>query len=573
MALFSEFKRRKVFNVMAAYAVVSWLLVQIMVEIEEPLSLPPWSDTLVIVLLAFGFPIAIILSWALDITPEGVVRTESLPKEEQAGSEEARPGSPQTIAVLPFESIATSAEDNYLASGIHGELLNQLARVQSLRVIARTSVQQFAQTDKSIQQIAHDLNAGTIVEGTVQVANGRVRISAQLIDARESTHLWAESYDRDIQDVFEIQSDIAGRIARSLTDRLSPEEEQSIESAPTASGDSYAIFLRAMAIYREDDSATGAIAPPAKRMAIQSLLDEAIYIDPDFALAHAWKAWIYTFSRAYDPVSAGDWLTRSADFDSRIADNAGRALSLDNGLGLAHAAMGKLHLYNWRSEQAQASFAQALLVSGRDPEVLRWCSNFHWFIEDNAAAVELAGRAVELDPQHTAYYDLLGRVSHSSGDYAAAAESFRRGIELNPGAAIDYVSLARALLASGDEAGAEAALNTANELMPTDASPGLQADLANGLARVGAQEIVDTVLERIRRASQESYVDPAVWTLAYLAERDHAKALEQLQSAVDNRALIANPFAVMFIRQNAWSDPALEEPQFKPLRDSLSFSV
>jgi TolB-like protein/Tfp pilus assembly protein PilF len=595
MSLFEELKRRRVFRVAGAYAIVSWLLVQIIVEVEEPLSLPAWSDTLVIVLLVIGFPIAIVLAWALDLTPEGIVVTKAADKLDEStpgvgeddtvstsGSPDATAASTEstetanqrdefgkTLAVLPLENLSADPDDAYFAIGIHGEIISQLAKIKALRIIARTSVMQFTGSKRSIPEIASALNAQVIMEGTVQHAGDRFRITAQLVDAQKNTNLWADSYDRDVKDIFEIQTDIASRIADALTVELSLAEKESIQSRPTVSAEGYEHYLHALAIYREGDSASGVTAPPGKRKAIQSFLDKAIELDPEFAAAYAWKAWVYTFSRAYDPFDEKNWVEKSTALDGLVRQNAERALALDPQVGLAHAALAKVNLYNWRIAAAESDFEQALNLSPNESEVLRWYANFKWFQEQHDDAIQFAKRAVELDPENPYYYDLLGRVFHSSGNSGAAVKAFRRSIEFNPGSPMDYVSLARSELAEGNDAVALDALVSADQLMTDDVSPGLYADLANGYSRLGRRDDAGRLISCIRKTASERYVDPAVWALAYLAVGDEAQALLHLNKVLADHTLVANPFTVMFIKQNAWSDPTLDNPEFIDIRKKL----
>ena len=221
MSFLGELKRRKVFQVAAVYAVVAWLLVQIVTSIEEPLNLPDWADTLVIVLVAVAFPVALVLSWAFDVTPRGIVRTtndEGIFGDPQGASAEPVSNAPDTakrpldeltgrppensIAVLLFENISPNPNDAYFAVGIHEEILNQLAKLSALKIVARTSVLQYAAQAKPIPQIAKELNVESIIEGSVRYAGDRVRVTIQLIAAASGMHLWSETYDREFKDIF-----------------------------------------------------------------------------------------------------------------------------------------------------------------------------------------------------------------------------------------------------------------------------------------------------------------------------------------------------------------------------------
>ncbi len=266
MSFLGEIKRRKVFQVAAVYLVVSWLIMQVVDVVNEPLTLPDWFDTAVIVALAIGLPIALILAWAFDVTPDGVVK-------DQGGHEAVHSGGKRieyvliglvvialtwviyrvefdsggvagvqregvlrnSIAVLPFENLSLDPEDAFFAAGIHESTLKQLAKISDLVVIARTSVMQYEEDPPPIPEIAKALNVGTVMEGSVRYASGRVLITAQLIDGQTGAHLWSDEFNRELTDVFAVQAEVAGHIATAMQVQLLPDELARIENRPTDS--------------------------------------------------------------------------------------------------------------------------------------------------------------------------------------------------------------------------------------------------------------------------------------------------------------------------------------------------
>jgi TolB-like protein len=242
VSFFAEIKRRHVIKVALVYAIVGWVVVQV-AEVTFPLvNVPPWAATLVVVLVLLGFPIALVLAWAFDITPEGVVATpaaeapdessppaSSLPDEDSSAPRsvsapvvEAKPVSERSIAIMPFANMSADLENEYFSDGVTETILAMLSRVRDLKVISRTSVMRLKGTTKSVHEIASELGVAHLVEGAVQRSGDRVRITAQLIDARTDEHRWAETYDRDLEDIFAIQSDVAERIVGSLQAALTP---------------------------------------------------------------------------------------------------------------------------------------------------------------------------------------------------------------------------------------------------------------------------------------------------------------------------------------------------------------
>jgi TolB-like protein/Flp pilus assembly protein TadD len=317
MSFLGEIKRRKVFQVAAVYLVVAWLIMQVVDVVNEPLSLPDWFDTVAIMLLAIGFPVAIILSWAFDITRGGVERTgpagsepaETMPAKTgvavnlavigglallvvlvglyvflrgelvaTTADTEAR----RSIAVLPLDNLSPDPQHAFFADAIHGEILTQLAKIGSLKVISQTSVMEYRDSPKNMREIGAELRVATILEGGVQRLGDNVRINVQLIDAATDEHLWAETYDRALsaENIFAIQSEMATAIAEALQATLSPAEVARLNERPTQNTRAYDFYLSGNGYYAQSDQiATIELAVDMYQRAV----DE----DPLFALAHA----------------------------------------------------------------------------------------------------------------------------------------------------------------------------------------------------------------------------------------------------------------------------------------------
>ena len=321
---FSELKRRNVYKVAVAYAVVSWLIIQVATQLFPFFEIPNWAVRLVVLILILGFPVALILAWAFEITPEGIKRAEDVSPNESitrktgrklagitiavavvaaglfifqllrprlmSGSAPVATSGPastvipeKSIAVLPFENLSDNKENAYFADGVQDEILTDLAKVADLKVISRTSVMQYRNSAaRNLREIGQQLGVAHVLEGSVQRAAEKVRVNAQLINARTDAHEWAENYDRPINDVFAIQSEIAKAIAEQLQAHLSPREKEAIAQAPTKDVVANDLFVRARAL---DDMANN---PGAKQYLLQgvSLLEEAVRRDPNFVSAY-----------------------------------------------------------------------------------------------------------------------------------------------------------------------------------------------------------------------------------------------------------------------------------------------
>jgi TolB-like protein len=254
---FAELKRRKVYRVAVAYAVLSWLLIQIATQTFPFFEIPTWAVRLVIVLLALGFPVALLLAWAFDLTPEGIKRTDDLdePAAKRADLPKAA-ASPtvappeKSIAVLPFENLSDSQENEYFADGIQDDVLANLAKIADLKVISRTSVRQYKTGVRNLREIGVALGVAHILEGTVRRAGNRVRVNVQLINARTDAHIWADTFDRELLDLFALQSELAEKITVALRANLSPQEKASLRIHSTADLEAYENYLRARDLFR-----------------------------------------------------------------------------------------------------------------------------------------------------------------------------------------------------------------------------------------------------------------------------------------------------------------------------------
>lgn len=314
---FSELKRRNVYRVAVAYAVVAWLLIQIATQLFPFFEIPNWAVRLVVLLLALGFPIALILAWAFELTPEGIQLTASARADGAIRKRMGRPvfwsliglgaaaalflsfhflrsapatpsketGQPpgrRAVAVLPFENLSEDKANAYFADGIQDEIITRLAKIGDLKVISRTSTHAYRTRPEKLSEIARQLGVGHIVEGSVQKIGDRVRINVQLIEAPTDEHLWAELYDRNLTDIFAVQSELATAIAQKLQAKLSGREREAVSEKPTDNLAAYDAYLRGIDFY----SRPGA-APENERQAA-ALFEEAVRLDPKFA--QAWAA-------------------------------------------------------------------------------------------------------------------------------------------------------------------------------------------------------------------------------------------------------------------------------------------
>ena len=438
---FEEIKRRKVYRVAAAYIIAAGFVIQIGSAVFPAWELPNWAFRLVVVILLIGFPIALLLAWAFDVTPEGIKTTPSV----------AAPGShrrrnvavliatgviisavagffvlprasarkvDKSIAVLPFENFSDDKDNAFFADGIQDDILTNLAKIGDLKVISRTSVMPYRGKEKNVREIGKALGVSTILEGSVRKSGNRVRVNVQLINAVNDEHMWAEDYDRDLTDVFAIQTDLAQKIAHELQAKLSPTEKAQMTRKPTENGEAYLAFVQAHNLHMQMEDLD-------KLKQAEQLYERALQMDPNFALAAAdfsrLESWIY---HTFDPTPPRREKARS------LAD---RALKLQPDCPECHLALGFSYYYGDRDyENALKEFAVAQQGLPNEAEVYLAIGAIQrrqgkW--KESNANLE---KAVSLNPNDTWPLQNLALNYEMLRDFDAANRTIDRALKLNP---------------------------------------------------------------------------------------------------------------------------------------------
>jgi serine/threonine-protein kinase len=352
---FQELKRRNVYKVAAAYAVVGWLLVQIATQVFPFFEIPNWAVRLIVLAIVIGFPIALVVAWAFELTPEGLKRTEEvdLPARTRtkryawvyvvivgallsiglflvgrytAPGRVTTSGRPEkSIAVLPFENLSGDPQNAYFSEGVQDEILTRLAKIAELKVISRTSTQRFKSAPEDLRQIAQQLGVANILEGSVQKANDQVRVNVQLINALTDAHLWADTYDRKLTDIFAVESEIARTVAETLRAKLTGTAEHVLASRPTENPEAHQLYLKGR-FYGSKRTAKDA------QKSIE-YYQQAAAIDPNYALPYAALAESYWFLALYSYPQLNEVVPKARQL-------ALKALELDNSLAEPHSILG-----------------------------------------------------------------------------------------------------------------------------------------------------------------------------------------------------------------------------------------
>ena len=426
-----------------------------------------------------------------------------------------------------------------------------MAKIRDLNVIARTSVLAYPDSGKSIPEIADELNVEMIMEGSVRIAGDELRVTVQLIDGATNTHLWTEVYPGDLSDIFAIQADIATRIAMALEVELLPGEQQRIGQRPTESPAAYTLYLEARSL-------------PSDPVTAEGLLDRAIGIDLEFALAYAHKAYLY----ASDLRGVGRFARDGGSLVSLARDAANRALEIDPSLGIAHMALGAAHHVSSELAQAQAEYERALELSPNDSLVLAQYSTFKRYIGEYDDAISLSDSGVSIDPGNAFVVSQLGFNYLYAGDYGAASTEFMKTIDLAPTDEGAHLGLAMAEIVRGNEAVVLTELQFAEELLDPDFTALRLAQLTFAYSQLGRGLEANRFHGMLMALAEQETVPDAILAMADLGVGEHERALERLENTVRSPST-GDQIALAELKANIYGVPILEERPWRELRSRI----
>jgi TolB-like protein/Tfp pilus assembly protein PilF len=512
---FEELKRRKVYRVAIAYIVAGWALAQGLAQVLPVFEIPNSVIRVVIALLLTGFPVALVLAWMFDITPSGIQRTSPIASQSTASAHRRRnlvmlavagvlisacvgffvlPRAAarkidKSIAVLPFENLSDEKENAYFADGVQDDILTNLSKIGDLKVISRTSVMPYRGSQHNVRDIGKALGVSTILEGSVRRAGNRVRVNVQLIDATNDEHLWANDYDRDLTDVFAIQTDLAQKIAGELQAKLSPTEKAQMEKRPTQNSEAYLAFMRAHALH------SSSYEDFVKLKEGEQMYERAISLDPEFAVAFA----------RYSQLES--WIVHSYERTQQRRDKARslaeRALQLQPDLPEGHLALGFSYYYGDNNYDAASQEFQ------------------------------IAQRGL---PNDSDGYLAIGAIQRRQGKWAESTANLEKAASLDPKDIWPLQNLSFNYGMQRDFPGADKTLDRALQIQPENpVLLSLKAKLAV-LAR-GDLSIGQKCLEKIKSIpmSNEARVKVLGGNIEFLLlQRKYKEALELAQNSADD---------------------------------------
>jgi serine/threonine-protein kinase len=543
---FAELKRRNVYKVAVAYIVAGWALAQGIAQVFPVFDVPNWIVRLVVLVIILGFPIALVLAWAFEITPEGLKRTEDADATLQTrtkshiwiyvvivgallsiglfmlgryGFRDKTSSSndvlAKSVAVLPFGNLSRDPDNEYFAAGIQDEIITRLAQISDLKVISCTSTQRYKSTGENLRQIANELGVTNIVEGSVQKANDQVHVNVQLLNAVTDSHLWADTFDRKLTDVFGVESEIAKTIADTLRAKLTGREVVTLAARPTENNAAHDLYLKGRFFWNKRTSADMKTA--------LGYFEQAANVDPNYAIAYAGMADCYLLL----PLYGGGVPT---EMYPKATTMAQKAIALDPNLGEPHASLGLIHaLFDFDFATSMREFEEAIRLNPN------YATAHHWFGDSTLPALGQfdranaeVKRALELDPLSVVYNVDAGTVYWITGRYQEAVAQFRKAIEMDPRNYTAHWGLGQALERVGDLAGAIAEYEKSTQLDDDPLPFGL---LGAAKAKAGDRAAALAILSRLEDVTKHRYVPDYSFALVHLALGEKDQAMKLLESS------------------------------------------
>jgi TolB-like protein/Flp pilus assembly protein TadD len=579
-SFFAELKRRNVYKVAVAYIVAGWALSQGIAQVFPVFDVPNWAIRSIVLLIILGLPIALVLTWMFEMTPEGIKRTEAADAAGQrsrgnawiyiaivaaalliglfflgrysASNETPRQSEATTvpsksIAVLPFDNLSRDPDNAYFAEGVQDEILTRLAKVADLKVISRTSTQHFKSAPENLPQIAKQLGVMNILEGSVQKAGDQVRVNVQLINAMTDAHLWGDTYDRKLTDIFAVESEIAKAVADMLQAKLTGSEKTAIAKAPTTNSEAYELYLKGRFFWNKR---TGADL----RKSIE-YFNQAIGKDPNYALAYVGLADSYLLLSPYGAASPAESIP-----PARAALK--KALDLDDSLAEAHASSSLLAALTFDSSRAITEAERAVELNPNYATAHHWLALPLMALGQFDRAIAEGKHAIELDPLSLIINADLGWIYFNGRRYDDAEAQARKALEMDSRFPLGHYYLGEALQFKGRPAEAIAEYQKAFEL---NHDPYSLAMLGQAYARNEQKDEARKVLAQLNEEVKSRYVPPYSFAIILVALGDKEGSIDKLEQAYRGGA----ESYLFLIKVDPLLDDLRGDPRFEALAEKI----
>ncbi len=579
-SFFAEVKRRNVYKVAVAYAVVAWLLIQAASIFFPAFDAPSWVMKIFIIVIIFGFPVALIFSWAFEITPEGIkLESEVEPSKSikrRAGrrivaitialavvaaglfvyqlvlqrstttprqSEAATVAPNKSIAVLPFVNMSADKNDEYLSDGMTEELINVLAKVPGLRVPGRTSCFAFKGKNEEdiFRKVGDQLHVGTVLEGSVRKAGDQLRVTAQLINVSDGYHLWSKDYDGDVKDILNFQSNVAAQVVQALQVKLGGEGTRVLAKKPTENPEAHRLYLLGRYEFAK-------YTQTGWNNAIR-YYEQALRIDPEFALAYCGLADNYAYM--------GSVVMPEKEAIAKEKEFAQKALELDPELAEAHMslALALVADYDWRNGLKE--FDRALELNPNLAfayELQSWTLNGLGRFDE---AIAKTRKAVELDPLNPFFQASLSFYQYWGRQYDDAIAQARKAQAMDPNSTLAHVLIGLSFLKKGDTAGAIAELQKSKA---PDPGAWYQGFLGYAYAISGDRAKAEQALRELEQLAKRQYASPTAFATIYLGLGQKEKCLDWLEKSYEQQ-----DSACWYLKIDQIYDSVRNEPRFQAL--------
>lgn len=463
-----------------------------------------------------------------------------------------------SVAVLPFENLSPDPADAYFATALYAEVINQLVKVKSLNVIRAASVAQYAGSGRSLEDIARELNVGTILEATVAYGNQRIALNTTLTDASSGKLLWSERYDRRLEDAFSIQVDIAQNLAGQLANEIVATQSPGFRRRPTESPEAYALLLRAISMDGHENARDRAI----------ELLTEAIAIDGEFADALGRRAALYAARTIDNTVGDSGSAAQRLDYHRLARADAERALALDESNVQALSALTMIDVVSWQWASARSRLDR---VRDADPGTSA-LPMYRFYVGERIAAIDSARRGVSLSPHEWLAHRNLAWVLRLDGDVQGARNALSRAIELAPDRSILRRWLAYVSLASGDTATALEEIRIAEQLLGEERPRLALAEIAKVYGQIGRVEDAQRLFDEIMSVDDPESLGAGTLAAAYLGIGDTERAAASLRAAAEkvrNHEPDAGFWSLMHLVHDVTTHPVLAQPEFAEILSEI----
>jgi TolB-like protein len=587
-SFFAELKRRNVYKVAVAYAVVGWLLIQITTQVFPFFEIPNWGVRLIVLIVALGLPIALMLAWAFELTPEGVKRTETADAIRQrprgsfwiyivtigaalsiglflfgrytaqrsisnttgaaeplpAGQVIQQPVAEKSLAVLPFANLSGNPENAYFAAGIQDEIITRLAKIGELKVVSCLSTQRFKSSPDDLPAIAKQLGVANVLQGSVQRSADQVRVNVQLVKAETDTHLWADTFDRKLTDVFQIESDVAKTIAEKLQAKLTGSEQRAISANPTESLEAHQLYLQGRYLW---NGRTGQNLKKAL-----GYFQQAVEKDPGYALAYTG----ISDSCALIPVyGAGT----PREYYPRAKAAAEKARELDDTLGEAHTSLANVFFRYLELAQSAREFERSIELNPNYPTAHQWYGRLTLLaLGQFDRAIAEVKRAVEIDPVSPIGHTDLATVYMAARRYDEAIAQLRNVLQLDPDFYWAHRQLGLALELKGTP---DEAIGEYQRASALNDDPRVLAFVAHAKASMGRKTEAREILAQLATAMKTRYVSGYSFAVIYLALGEKDQALDWLEKDAREQT----GFEINFIKVDPYLDLLRGDPRFEAL--------